>query len=280
MNRNETVDRFRQRLLEVIRRSGLSRSAFAERVGIDRSTLSQILSASTNRLPRVETLTAIATSEQVSLDWLVGLTEQGALSANLVPALEITPGGTSPTDENLERWRAEALGRKIRHVPTTLPDVLKTDEVIEYEYREAASATPEQRIEATQSGLAYHRQFEADTEVCTARHFVEGFARGDGLWQRLAPAARRRQLEHFATLLDDLYPAYRWFLFDALRRFSIPLTIFGPQRAVIYVGQAYMVFNSREHIRALTRHFDDLVREAVVQAPEVPVFLRRLAAEL
>ena len=37
--RDETVELFRERLEEVIRNSGLRRSAFARRIGIDRSTL-------------------------------------------------------------------------------------------------------------------------------------------------------------------------------------------------------------------------------------------------
>jgi hypothetical protein len=72
----------------------------------------------------------------------------------------------------------------------------------------------------------------------------------------------------------------RWFLFDGLQRYSVPLTIFGPKRAAIYVGNMYVVFNSTEHIRALTRHFDDLIRAAMVQPPDVYDFIGRLAKDL
>ena len=34
-----------------------------------------------------------------------------------------------------------------------------------------------------------------------------------------------------ATLLDDLYPTFRLFLYDGRMRYSIPYTIFGPYRA-------------------------------------------------
>ena len=44
MDRRKTVEAFRERLSEVIERSGLSRMAFSARVGLDRSTLSQLLS--------------------------------------------------------------------------------------------------------------------------------------------------------------------------------------------------------------------------------------------
>jgi hypothetical protein len=69
-------------------------------------------------------------------------------------------------------------------------------------------------------------------------------------------------------LLDELYPTLRWFFFDGLERYSVPLTIFGPQRAALYVGDMYLVFNSTEHIRVLTGHFDGLIRAATVQPHE------------
>jgi hypothetical protein len=40
------------------------------------------------------------------------------------------------------------------------------------------------------------------------------------------------------------------------------------------------VFNSTEHIRALAQHFDNLIRGAIVQPPEVPQLLKRLLQEL
>ncbi len=76
------------------------------------------------------------------------------------------------------------------------------------------------------------------------------------------------------------YPTFRWFLYDGRQRFSAPLTIFGPRRAVIYVGQMYFVFNTTEHIRVLTRHFDELIRAAVVQPTDIAEHLRRLLAGL
>ncbi len=82
------------------------------------------------------------------------------------------------------------------------------------------------------------------------------------------------------ALLDELYPTFRWFLFDGLQRYSIPLTIFGPKRVAVYVGNMYLVFNSTEHIQVLTRHFDDLIRAAVVQPPDVIDFLKGLLREL
>jgi hypothetical protein len=106
-------------------------------------------------------------------------------------------------------------------------------------------------------------------EACTSFQLLETFAEGGGLWRDLPATARRAQLERFALLADELYPTFRWFLYDGRRTYSIPFTIFGPVRAAVYVGDGFFVFNSTEHIRMLTRRFDVLIREAVVQPHEL-----------
>jgi len=281
MERQNTVELFRERLQAVITRAGLNLSAFARKVAIDRSTLSQILSPSTSRLPRVETLTAIAQTEQISIDWLVGLSQEGGLQADILQEqVEIQPGGRSPSDERIAEWQNEAIGYKIRTVPTTLPDLLKTREVIQYEYVPAAIATPEQRHEASLESLDYIRRPENDIEFCTPIQSLETLAEGVGIWRGLSPKQRKRQLQHMMRLVEELYPTLRWFLYDGLNRFSVPLTIFGPKRAAIYLGQMYMVLNGREHIETLKEHFDDLIRAAVVQPPEVSKVLHRLYASI
>jgi transcriptional regulator with XRE-family HTH domain len=281
MDRRETVRIFRQRLADVIARSGGSRAAFAERIGVDRSTLAQVLSEANDRLPRAETLAAIAADQQVSIDWLLGLSQGGPLAPAIIEQpLTIEPGGHSPADERLTRWHAEAAGYKVRYVPSTLPDLLKTEEIIRYEYRDYVGPIPESRIEAAHARLANQRRPETDMEVCSSVQSVESFARGEGIWRDLAAPARRQQMEWMIRLLDELYPTFRWFLYDGVRRFSVPLTVFGPKRAAIYVGHMYLVFNSTEHIRVLTEHFDNLIRAAIVQPPKVSALLRRLLAEM
>jgi len=281
MDRRQTVEVFRERLTEVIGRSGLSRTAFASRVGLDRSTLSQLLSPSNDRLPRAESIAAIAVSEQVSVDWLLGLSQDGQQRADVMAGvLQIEPGAASPADARLVRWHAEAVGYKIRYVPTTLPDLLKTDEVIRYEYQEYGAQVPLSRIEQAERRLAYSRLPETDIEACSSVQSVEEFALGHGIWKNLSVASRIVQLKAMLTLLDELYPTFRWFLFDGLQRFSVPLTIFGPKRAAIYAGNMYVVFNSTEHIRALTRHFDDLIRAAMVQPRDVFDYIGRLVKDL
>ena len=83
------------------------------------------------------------------------------------------------------------------------------------------------------------------------------------------------QLLHMAELCRELYPSTRLHLYDLTHRFSAPVTVFGQQRAVIYTGSAYFVFNTREHIETLTRHFDELVRDATVLSHEVSAWLEK-----
>ena len=62
--------------------------------------------------------------------------------------------------------------------------------------------------------------------------------------------------------------------------FSVPVTVFGPQRAVVYVGQLYFVFNVTDHIQVLASHFDGLVKEAVTQPTDMAAFLRELLRQV
>lgn len=281
MDRQETVEAFQRNLAEVIERSGQSRSAFAQRLGLDRSTLSQLLAPGNLRLPRAETIAAIAGAEQVSVDWLLGLSQEGQIGTDVVDQeLEISPGAASPADERLERWHAEAVGYKIRYIPTTLPDLLKSEEVIEFEFRGRGEGAPVARLQEAEHRLAYSRRPETDMEVCTSFQSVESFVRGEGIWRTLPLPVRRRQVETMIRLLDELYPTFRWFLFDGLRNYCPPMTIFGPQRVAVYFGTMYFVFNSTEQIRELTRHFDRLIRAATVQPPDVGRYLASLLSEL
>ena len=281
MDRRDTARLFRTRLAEAMEAGSLSRSALARRVGIDRSTLSQLLAAGYDRLPRAETVAAIASELKVSLDWLLGLSGEATLGADILhESMQVTPSSGRPVDEGLARWREEATGYKIRNVPTTLPDLVKTDQVIEHEYRDFATRQADRVIAESHGKLAYTRLPETDMEVCMSVQAIEGFARGEGLWRGLSVAARAEQLRRMVRLTDELYPSLRLFLFDGLTHYSVPLTIFGPIRAAIYVGQMYFVFNTTEHIRVLTRHFDNLIRAATVEATGSPKFLRDLEREL
>jgi len=268
---------FRTRLLEVITLSGLNRSQFAEQNEMDRSTLSQLLSPANRRLPRLETLASVAASQQVSLDWLVGLSSAGPMKAELIQERTFLEREVlGPDDERLIGWLKEATGYKIRYVPATLPDLLKTTEVIQYELGQTVATSAQENIATSAARLAWTRGPGTDLEVCNSIQAVEGFARGEGIWRTLDNDVRVAQLDNMIQLTDELYPTLRWFLFDGLQRYAAPTTIFGPLRVALYIGQMYLVLTATDHINALTAHFDDLIRAAVVQPNDIPSFLKEL----
>lgn len=272
---------FRERLSEVISGSGLNQSRFAAATGVDRSTLSQLLSPANRRLPRVETLAQLAQTHQVSIDWLLGLTHGGPMQAEMMrEQTSFAMNALAPNDERLIEWFDEAAGYKIRYVPQTLPDLLKTESVIRHELDHSVASRPEQKMETAAARLAWTRAAGSDLECCSSIQSIESFARGEGVWRTFPIAHRRDQLRRIASLTDELYPMFRWFLFDGLQRYAVPITIFGPQRAALYLGQMYLVLTSTDHVYTLSAHFDDLIRGAVVQPPDVPALAQRLADSL
>lgn len=277
MLKQDTVETFQRRLLELIGRSGLSRSRFAARAGLDRSTLTQLLAEDTLRLPRAETIARIASRHRSSVDWLLGLSEQDLVAADIVPQLAIEPDASSPADERLRRWHEEARGFKIRYVPATLPDQLKNDALIAYESGRLGNMAADAWSGVARARIAHAKRQDAEIEVCAPFQSFELFAAGQGIWRGLAAPERRQALRHAVEILDNLYPAYRLFLFDGRERFSVPYTVFGPKRVAIYVGDMYFVFTSTGHIRELTRHFDALIRSARIQPHETSAFLGSLA---
>lgn len=280
--RNRLAAQFRKRLQTLIAEEGVSRSAFAASLGLDRSTLSQLLSEDNQRLPRAETIAAIAEHARVSVDWLLGLSQQQspdprAGGAGMGTAMEVEPGAGDPWDERLAQWHAEAAGEKIRHVPATLPDMMKTQEVIDFEYRKHAGRERAQMAEVAEDRLDYVRRPETDMEIACCWQTVETFALGEGIWRGFPKAQRLRQIARIVELSRELYPSFRWHLYDGARSFSIPFTVFGQRRVAIYTGGMYLVFRGIPEIRLMTQYFDDLVRSAKIRPTEISDYAAGLA---
>lgn len=270
---------FRERLDLLIARSAMNRSQFAAAVGLDRSALSQLLSGDTARLPRAETLIRIASTQAVSLDWLLGLSQDEGVSAEIRPSLELEEAPDPRGGEAaLRQWHHEAAGTKIRYVPTTIPDFLRIDDVIAFETRDTKPPVATQ-IDDARERLAFSRKPESDTEVCMPLQTLEGLAAGAGTWSKLDKATRHAQIRHMASLTDELYPGLRMFLFDARRTFSAPYTVFGTLRAAVYMGDMYLVLNAKDAIDALTRHFDQLIRSAIVRPHEASAIIADLIGD-
>lgn len=278
MDKRDLSQLFRERLKLMLMRSGQNQSAFAASVGIDRSALSQLLSGQSTRLPRAETLLNMSASYNVSLDWLLGISQDEGLASEIRESLEIEEGTGSFDRTLLAAWHAEAAGTKIRYVPAGIPDLLRTDAVIDYEAG-ITRKNRESQIDEKDYRIDYNRRPETDMEVCMPRHMLEIFAKGNGVWSGLPEAQRREQLSHMARLIDDLYPSFRLYLYDGRQRYSIPYTIFGQIRAAIYVGEMYLVLNAVTPVRTLTRHFDNLIRAAEINAHEAAAYCRQLADE-
>ena len=276
MKLQERVTLFQERLQRVIEHSGLNRSSFATSIRVDRSTLSQLLSTENVRLPRADTVLSIAEVYQVSIDWLLGITQEGGMGANIVhEALEVDDSATSIFEKNLD-WHRDARGYKIRYVPTTLPDLLKTEAVAEYEFNRYGSGKIDQSVRDNQLLLLQQRHPGSELETCMPLHHLESFAMGEGIWRDLPLADRREQLQRMIELNEELYPGFRWFLYDGKQTYSISLTIFGPMRVSLFLGKLYIIVNNIDHIRKITDRFDDLIRMAVIHPHEIGDFLQAL----
>ena len=271
---------FRRRLATAMQTRAMSRAALARTIGVDRSTISQLLSAQDARLPNAQVVAECAAALGVTTDWLLGLSDRPEQAADLLAAsITMTPAQRALVDEQIFEWHREADGYKIRHVPARLPDLLKTREMLEWEYAPNFGHSSDRAIAASQERLDWMRSSASDYEIAIPLFEIDSLVRGTGYYEGRPDQVREGQIARFIALHDQLYPSLRVFLFDARRLLSAPLTIFGPLLAVIYVGQHYLAFRDTERVRALTLHFDRLVREARVSARDLPAHLETRLAE-
>jgi transcriptional regulator with XRE-family HTH domain len=278
MDKRARAETFRTRLRQMMESASVNRSALARACDVDRSTIAQLLADGAARLPNAHLAAECAQALGVSADWLMGLSDRPERPGDvLAAAVTVTEAARSSADDQLLDWHREAAGYKIRHVAATLPDVLKTEAVLSWEYQSSLGKTPQQAIGATQDRYQWLGEQLSDYEMAVSLGELRAFAAGAGYYEGLDAAVRREQLESMATVCEQLYPAVRLFLFDARRIFSAPVTVFGPLLGVVYVGRFYLAFRSRDRVRALSQHFDGLVREAEVDARHTPAWLRDLA---
>ncbi|MEM1065602.1 MAG: transcriptional regulator, partial [Pseudomonadota bacterium] len=216
----------------------------------------------------------------VSADWLLGLSDRPEQATDLLAAsMEMSEAPRALIDETIFAWHREAAGYKIRHVPARLPDILKTSAMLRWEYTPHLGKTTDQAIGASSDRLDLLRHAPSDYEIALPLFELDSFIRGEGYYFGLPDAVRRAQIDRFLELHDQLYPTLRIFLFDARRLLSAPITVFGPLMAVLYIGQHYLAFRDTERVRAFTRHFDLLVREAHVSAREIPDYIEERVRE-
>jgi len=233
------------------------------------------------RLPNAHVVGACASALGVSADWLLSLSDRPESAAELLAgSLSMTKAPRALVDDRVFEWHKEAAGYKIRHVPAALPDMLKTREMLEWEYAPHLGRTSSQAIGASEDRLQWMRSARSDYEIAMPQFELDSFANATGYYRGLPLEIRRNQIDRFLALTEQLYPRLRVYLFDAQRLYSAPLTIFGPLLCVFYAGSHYMAFRDSDRIETFTTHFDMLIREADITARNLPAHLRALRDDI
>lgn len=278
IDRRDRATLFRARLAQAMTEKSHSQSALARAVGVDRSTISALLTDGT-RLPGAQLAADCAQALSVSCDWLLGLSGRPEPVADLLAAsVTLTDAPRALFDATIFGWHQQAAGYKIRHVPATLPDMFKLPDLVAWEYRDHLGGSADAAIAAFEAQLLWMRGARSDYEIALPLHEIASFTAATGYWQGLPAPLRRAQLDHLIRIYDELYPALRLYFFDAHRVFSSPVTVFGPHLAVIYLGRHYIAFRDPARVQSILQHFDWLVRESPMGAREVMGHLRDLRA--
>ncbi|MEN8831474.1 MAG: hypothetical protein ABF285_01810 [Pacificibacter sp.] len=279
IDKRDTVAVFRSRLGMLITRRRETTSAFARRCKLDRSALSQFLDPGSVRLPRAETLTSIAVNEGVSIDWLLGISQDEESVGEVASLLNVERGQLGTRDSPLAKWHSDAIGYKIRYSPLSIPDLLRTEAVTEYEFDTNTRIQADVKQGQSRHQLDYSRKPETDMETVVPMRHLQDLASGTGAWAGLSRSHRKEQFDHMIQLIDELYPTFRLFLYDGRAHYCAPFTLFGPKRAAVFLGDMYLVINSVEHIRELTNFFDNIIRHAVVGPDRSSAWLKALKVQ-
>ncbi|XXK30451.1 helix-turn-helix domain-containing protein [Rhodobacteraceae bacterium nBUS_24] len=266
---------FRERLRQALQLSGISQAALARNIGVDRSTISQLLGDSGARLPNAQVVGECAAALNVSADWLLSLSDRPENATDIVAnSLALSRAPRALVDEQIYYWHRKAAGYKIRHVPATLPDMFKTDAMLEWEYAPHLGRTIQQAIGASKDRLNWMRESTSDYEIAIPIHEMVSFATSQGYYRDLPTEVRTEQIRWLVDLCDQFYPQVRIYLFDSRRLYSAPVTVFGPLLAVLYVGRHYLAFRDSERVHSFTEHFDALIREASFTTRELEQFFK------
>jgi transcriptional regulator with XRE-family HTH domain len=265
IDKRDRAQLFRDRLQAAIKQAGVTQSALARAAGVDRSTLSQLLKDQGARLPNAQLVAEAASVLGVSADWLLGLSDRPEQAADLVAtAITMTEAPRAMVDDQIFAWHEEVEGYKIRHVPSGLPDMLKTVDMLRWEYAPSLGKTIDQAIGASQDRRNWMLSARSDYEIALPLSELDALARAQGYYADLPRETRREQLRQFRDLHAQLYPSLRIHLYDQHELYSAPVTVFGPLLAVIYLGRNYLVFRDVDRVAAITKHFDQLVRASKI----------------
>ena len=154
IDKRNRAAQFRERLRQALQLSGISQAALARNIGVDRSTISQLLGDSGARLPNAQVVGECSAALNVSADWLLSLSDRPENATDIVAnSLSLTRAPRALVDEQIYQWHRDAAGYKIRHVPATLPDMFKADAMLEWEYAPHLGRTIQQAIGTSKDRL-------------------------------------------------------------------------------------------------------------------------------
>ena len=271
MDKRALAEIFNDRFRQVLEASPLGKNKFLKATGIDRSALSQFLSTDIDRLPRAETLRKIAETSGVSVDWLLNLENAPEGRQEVSSSVQIERAQSEDGSTPLHRWQMEAVGSKLRYVPSTLPDMLSLSAIDD-----------RQKLEIDARGGGVENVLEGvspddlDVEIAMPVQTIQDLATQTGLWRNASADLCDRQLKHMINICEESYPRIRLHLYDGSQIFAAPFTVFGRQRAVLYIGGAYLVITNQEQVREFTKKFDNLVRSALIGPDKVHEYLAEL----
>src|SRR5690606_2154083 len=123
----------------------------------------------------------------------------------LASSVTITDAPRALIDETIFGWHREAAGYKIRHVPATLPDMLKVRALVEWEYAPQLGRSAEQAIGAFEDRLAWMRGARSDYEIALPLHEINALGEGSGYYQGLSREIRLEQIDRLIELCEQLY---------------------------------------------------------------------------
>ena len=256
---------------------GMSKSELARATSVDRSTIGQLFKSDLPRMPNAQLAADIASTLGVSTDWLLGLTNQPDKPVDiLASALSLSPAKRTSADMQILDWHRETAGSKVRHVPATLPEMLKTDHMLAWEYSSIPSDVAEQVRTSAKAQFEWVKSGGADYEIAMPAHELTACAEGSGYYATLEPEHRAEQLSLLVQRVDAMFPRLRLFVFDAHQLYSAPVTIFGNRLAILYVGQCYLALREQQRVLALTDHFDWLIRGSTIDARDASQYIRSL----
>ena len=216
IDKRKRAAQFRERLRQALQLSGISQAALARTISVDRSTNSQLLGDSGARLPNAQVVGECAAALNVSTDWLLSLSDRPENATDIVAnSLALTRAPRALVDEQMYHWHREAAGYKIRHLPATLPDMFKTDAMLEWEYAPHLGRTIQQAIGASKDRRNWMRQSTSDYEIAITIHEMVSFATSHGYYRDLPPEVRAKQIGWLVDLCDQFYPRVRIYLLIA-----------------------------------------------------------------